>query len=88
LLERAGRFGLCVHTETPPYEYVSGEGPIVAIATADVERDLRPLARRYLGPEGATLTSPRRERSTSTTCSYACGPERWLTVDYAKDACS
>src|ERR671918_3040389 len=51
LLERAGRFSLCAQTETPPYKYVSVEGPIVAIEVADLERDLRPLAHRYLGAE-------------------------------------
>src|SRR4030095_12235762 len=52
LLERAGRFGLCAQTETLPYKYVSVEGPIVTIEEADLERDRRPLARRYLGAEG------------------------------------
>src|SRR6185503_4692491 len=51
LLERAGRFSLCVLTETVPYKYVSVEGPIVAVEVADRERDRRPLARRYLGTE-------------------------------------
>ena len=45
LLERAGRFSLCVQTETLPYKYVSVEGPIVAVEAADLERDRRPLAR-------------------------------------------
>jgi nitroimidazol reductase NimA-like FMN-containing flavoprotein (pyridoxamine 5'-phosphate oxidase superfamily) len=36
LLERAGRFSLCVQTETLPYKYVSVEGPIVAIEAADL----------------------------------------------------
>jgi nitroimidazol reductase NimA-like FMN-containing flavoprotein (pyridoxamine 5'-phosphate oxidase superfamily) len=49
LLTQAGRFSLCVQTETPPYRYVSVEGPITAIEAVDVERDLRPLAHRYLG---------------------------------------
>lgn len=49
LLARAGRFSLCVQTETPPYKYVSVEGAIVSSEAADIERDLRPLARRYLG---------------------------------------
>jgi nitroimidazol reductase NimA-like FMN-containing flavoprotein (pyridoxamine 5'-phosphate oxidase superfamily) len=31
LLQRAGRFSLCAQVETPPYRYVSVEGPIVAI---------------------------------------------------------
>ena len=51
LLARAGRFSLCVQTESPPYKYVSVEGPIVATEPADLERDLRPLAHRYLGAE-------------------------------------
>src|SRR5262245_59118735 len=52
LLARAGRFSLCVQTETSPYKYVSVEGPVVAIEASDLERDLRPLARRYLGLQG------------------------------------
>jgi len=55
LLERAGRFSLCVQTETPPYRYVSVEGPIVAVEAVDVERDGRPLAHRYLGTEQVVL---------------------------------
>ncbi len=35
LLARAGRFSLCVQTETPPYKYVSVEGAIVS-SEADV----------------------------------------------------
>src|SRR5262245_46920066 len=31
LLERAGRFSLCVQSEQPPYKYVSVQGPITAI---------------------------------------------------------
>ncbi len=62
LLERAGRFSLCVHTEIPPYKYVSVEGPIVSVERADVERDLRPLAHRYLGAEaGAAYIAGTRE---------------------------
>ena len=43
LLERAGRFSLCVQAESPPYRYVSVEGPIVAVEAPDIERDGRPL---------------------------------------------
>jgi nitroimidazol reductase NimA-like FMN-containing flavoprotein (pyridoxamine 5'-phosphate oxidase superfamily) len=52
LFARVGRFSLCVQKETSPYKYVSVEGPIVSTEAADIERDLRPLARRYLGKEG------------------------------------
>src|SRR5262249_47151091 len=71
LLARAGRFSLCVQTETPPYKYVSVEGPIISTEAANTERDLRPLARRYLGKEGgrplrggdAKLTDTHRQRA-------------------------
>jgi nitroimidazol reductase NimA-like FMN-containing flavoprotein (pyridoxamine 5'-phosphate oxidase superfamily) len=49
LLARARRFSLCVQAENPPYKYVSVEGAIVSTKAADIERDLRPLASRYLG---------------------------------------
>src|SRR5687767_29271 len=48
LLAQPGRFSLCAQTENPPYKYVSVEGPIISTEAADIERDLRPLARRYL----------------------------------------
>jgi nitroimidazol reductase NimA-like FMN-containing flavoprotein (pyridoxamine 5'-phosphate oxidase superfamily) len=84
LLDRAGRFSLCVQTEIPPYRYVSVEGPIIAIEAADVERDLRPLARRYLGREGgdAYIASTRDEHVDNVLVRMR--PERWLTADYTK----
>jgi hypothetical protein len=84
LLRRAGRFSVCVQTETPPYKYVSVEGPVVAVEPADVERDCRPLAHRYLGAQ-------RGDRYVDGTRGEFAGnvlvrmlPQRWLTVDYAK----
>ena len=85
LLERAGRFTLCVQTETTPYRYVSVEGPIVGIGPADGERDLRPSAQRYMGVEGgnAYVDSTREEHAENVLVRMR--PERWLTVDYAKE---
>jgi pyridoxamine 5'-phosphate oxidase-like protein len=84
LLQGAGRFSLCVQTETPPYKYVSVEGPIIAIEPADLERDLRPLAHRYLGVEGgdAYVATTRGEHVDNVLVRMR--PERWLTVDFAK----
>ena len=84
LLHRAGRFSLCVQTEVPPYQYVSVEGPIVAIEAADLERDLRPLARRYLGGKGgdAYIASTREEHVDNVLVRMR--PQRWLTADYTK----
>jgi nitroimidazol reductase NimA-like FMN-containing flavoprotein (pyridoxamine 5'-phosphate oxidase superfamily) len=84
LLERARRFSLCAQTETPPYRYVSIEGSIVAIETADLERDRRPLARRYLGTEAgdAYIAATREEHVDNVVVRMR--PERWLTVDFSK----
>lgn len=84
LLQRAGRFSLCVQTETLPYyRYVSVEGPIVAVEAADLERDRRPLARRYLGTElGDRYIEDMRDAVGNVLVRMR--PERWLTVDYAK----
>jgi nitroimidazol reductase NimA-like FMN-containing flavoprotein (pyridoxamine 5'-phosphate oxidase superfamily) len=84
LLERARRFSLCAQTETPPYRYVSVEGPVVAIAAADVERDLRPLARRYLGAEAgdAYIATTRDQHADDVLIRMR--PERWLTADFGK----
>jgi hypothetical protein len=73
-----------VQTETPPYKYVSVEGPIVAVEAADLERDRRPLARRYLGTElGDRYIESTRHVVGNVLVRMR--PERWLTVDYAKE---
>jgi nitroimidazol reductase NimA-like FMN-containing flavoprotein (pyridoxamine 5'-phosphate oxidase superfamily) len=84
LLERAGRFSLCAQTETPPYKYVSVEGPITSMDSPDLERDARPMAHRYLGPDlgDRYIEGTKDEREDSVLVRMR--PERWLTVDYAK----
>ena len=86
LLEKAQRFSLCAQTEAPPYKYVSVEGPIASIAPSDLERDVRPLAHRYLGAEFGDqyveTTGGGDERSDSVIVKMQ--PERWLTLDYGK----
>jgi nitroimidazol reductase NimA-like FMN-containing flavoprotein (pyridoxamine 5'-phosphate oxidase superfamily) len=86
LLARAMRFSLCVQTEAPPYKYVSIEGPVVAMEPSDQERDLRPLAHRYLGPELGEryLDATGGEEARGGSVRIRMKPERWLTVDYAK----
>ena len=87
LLARAGRFSLCAQTETPPYKYVSIEGPIIATEAADLERDVRPLAHRYLGAEMGDryLDQTRDTLAQVENVLIRMRPERWLTVDYAKE---
>jgi nitroimidazol reductase NimA-like FMN-containing flavoprotein (pyridoxamine 5'-phosphate oxidase superfamily) len=84
LLRRAGRFSLCVQTETEPYKYVSVEGPVVAIEPADVERDRRPLAHRYLGAQRGDRYIEETRGQYAGNILVRMRPQRWLTVDHAK----
>src|SRR5262249_34437934 len=83
LIRQSGRLSLCVQTETPPYKYISIEGP-ATIGEPDFERDGRQVAHRYLGPQLAEmylqLTANERLNSILVTLK----PQRWLTVDYTK----
>jgi nitroimidazol reductase NimA-like FMN-containing flavoprotein (pyridoxamine 5'-phosphate oxidase superfamily) len=86
LLEQAGRFSLCAQSETPPYKYVSVEGPIVELAPAQLERDTRALAHRYLGRElgDRYIEATGGSGSRGGEIVVRMRPERWLTTDYAK----
>jgi len=83
LIRKAGRLGLCVQTETAPYQYVSIEGP-ATISEPDFERDIRGIAHRYLGAQQGDkyLQMAADERADNILVSVR--PERWLTADYAK----
>jgi nitroimidazol reductase NimA-like FMN-containing flavoprotein (pyridoxamine 5'-phosphate oxidase superfamily) len=50
-IRAAGRFGLCVQDDNPPYRYVSVEGPVVREVELDLAERLA-MARRYLGIAG------------------------------------
>jgi nitroimidazol reductase NimA-like FMN-containing flavoprotein (pyridoxamine 5'-phosphate oxidase superfamily) len=85
LLEDVGRFSLVAQTETPPYKYVSVEGPIISIGKPDLERDERPMAHRYLGKElGDGYIESTRGEGEADNMLVKMRPERWLTIDYSK----
>lgn len=84
LLRLGTRVSLCVQDESPPYTYVSVEGPITAIADDDRELHELPMAIRYLGEQGgrdylASLPPSQWKR-------YIVRPEHWLTMDGSKTA--
>ncbi len=83
LLRNTSRFSICAQVEAPPlYQYVSVEGPITAIRPSDVEKEVRPMAHRYFGPElGDQYVGDGTGEGQITVVMK---PERWLTVDYAK----
>jgi len=84
LLERARRASLCVQTETPPYLYVSVEGP-VTIERVDFERDTREMAVRYLGPQmGEAYLAMTYPHGTTSEVLVRLRPERWWSADFRK----
>ena len=83
LLASSPRISLCAQSETAPYKYVSVEGPVVGLDPVDRERHSRPLAHRYLGRElGDRYVEATAGEGDAVLVRVR--PERWLTVDYAK----
>lgn len=85
LMRGAERIGFCVQTETPPYSYVSVEGPF-ALGTPDYERDVKEMALRYLGTEVGTayLETMHPGGDVGESVLVTMAPERWFSVDYSK----
>jgi nitroimidazol reductase NimA-like FMN-containing flavoprotein (pyridoxamine 5'-phosphate oxidase superfamily) len=86
LLAMGTRLSLCAQSEAPPYRYVSVEGVVIAIDAADVARDTRPMAHRYLGPElgDRYVEATRGTGDAEGSVRVRIRPERWLSVDYRK----
>jgi nitroimidazol reductase NimA-like FMN-containing flavoprotein (pyridoxamine 5'-phosphate oxidase superfamily) len=83
LLSVGTRVSFCVQNESLPYKYVTVEGPVVAVDDADTERDLAPIAKRYLGEElGAAYVEETGGGPANVRVTIK--PETWLTVDYDK----
>ena len=78
---------LCVQDEQPPYKYVTVEGTVSVVQPSEVERDVRPLAHRYLGRERGdhfVATTGGAEAREENILVRVC-PQRWLAVDYGKE---
>ena len=90
LVERTGRFTLCVQDDVPPYRFVTVEGP-ATLEPADSEEDLGPIIRRYLGtPRGNKYVELSREASLSAGHSALVvarmRPEHWWSWDLHRDS--
>jgi nitroimidazol reductase NimA-like FMN-containing flavoprotein (pyridoxamine 5'-phosphate oxidase superfamily) len=86
LLSEGTRVSLCAQEEQLPYRYVTIEGPVVSIESADLERDARPMAHRYLGRDGGdryadTEAAPGIEDAILVKVR----PEHWLSADYSNE---
>jgi len=82
-IRAAGRFSLCVQDDSPPYRYVSVEGPVVGEEELDPGERLA-MARRYLGAADgdryvADNPGPGREN-----VAFRMRPEHWLSQDQGK----
>ncbi len=83
-IQAAGRVSLCVQSEDRPYKYVSVEGPAV-LEELDLDERLA-LARRYLGAEGGDQYVADNPDLDNELAVFRIQPQRWLSVDYGKDA--
>jgi nitroimidazol reductase NimA-like FMN-containing flavoprotein (pyridoxamine 5'-phosphate oxidase superfamily) len=84
LIAASGRFSLCAQSETPPYKYVSVEGPVVVIDKRVDPAERRQMAHRYLGNEFGDLYLQATEADAEASAVFRMAPESWLTADFAK----
>jgi nitroimidazol reductase NimA-like FMN-containing flavoprotein (pyridoxamine 5'-phosphate oxidase superfamily) len=79
-IRSAERFGLCVQDDTPPYRYVSAEGPVVSEEELDPAERLA-MATRYLGPAGGDRYVTDNPDPDREIVAFRMRPEHWLSQD-------
>jgi Pyridoxamine 5'-phosphate oxidase len=79
-IRSAERFGLCVQDGTPPYRYVSAEGPVVSEDEVD-PAERRAMARRYLGAAGGDRYVTDNPDPDREVVAFRMRPEHWLSQD-------
>jgi hypothetical protein len=77
-IRTAGRFGLCIQDDVPPYRYVSVEGPVVSEDELDRAERLA-MARRYLGDAGGDRYVTDNPDPEHENVAFRMRPERWLS---------
>ncbi|MCW2869368.1 MAG: pyridoxamine 5-phosphate oxidase [Streptomyces oryziradicis] len=82
-LRGAGRFSLCVQKESAPYQYVSVEGPVVAVDDPLPPTEREALAHRYLDPETASGYLKANDHQLTEDILFHMRPQRWRTADFA-----
>jgi PPOX class probable F420-dependent enzyme len=83
LIRKAGRVSLCAQSETPPYGYVTVEGPAELLET-DVTVQQREIAERYLGPRVAARYLASNAESLASEVLLRIQPVHWRSVDFSK----
>jgi len=84
LLVTGARVAFCVQSEEMPPKYVTIQGLVVAADPADVARDVKPVVRKYLGPEvGDGYVDATRPNGTNEIV-VRIKPERWYSRDFGR----
>ena len=84
LLAVGARVSFVAQTEELPPKYVSIQGRVVSATPADVERDLKPVVRKYLSPEvGDAYVDNTRPNGTDEIV-VRIRPERWFSRDFGR----
>jgi hypothetical protein len=83
-IRAAARFGLCVQHDSPPYCYVSVEGPVVSEEEPDPAERLA-MARRYLGTAGGDRYIAENPDPGHENVAFRMRPQRWLSQDQGKE---
>ncbi len=79
LIDRAGEFSLATQDETPPYRYVTVQGPVVDTRVGVSPADAETLARRYL--DGEDLAGYLAAVDPARMVEVRMRPDRWYAVD-------
>ncbi|MBF0279832.1 MAG: pyridoxamine 5'-phosphate oxidase family protein [SAR324 cluster bacterium] len=83
LMQETDRISLCVQTYTPPYQYLTVEGPFSILDTVENEHHLE-MACRYLGEdEGKVYVETEKNLADIRVSMH---PEHWLSADYSKES--
>ena len=84
LLRRAARASICIQDESPPYRYVTAEGPITVEALAGPERHdmVLELATRYLGDEAGRQYADGFSPDDASGGIMTLRPRHWQTMMY------
>ena len=82
-IRAAGRFALCVQDDSPPYRYVSVEGPVITEEELDPAERLA-MARRYLGAAGGDRYVTANPDANRENAAFRMRPEHWLSQDQGR----
>ncbi|ONI86973.1 pyridoxamine 5'-phosphate oxidase [Actinosynnema sp. ALI-1.44] len=83
LLRVAGRFSICVQDESPPYRYVSVEGPVTSVSDPVPPAEREAMAYRYLDPGEAGPYLAATVQQLTDDIAIRMRPQHWRTANFA-----